>query len=70
MKKILFATALTMMCSSAFAQTSMGPAPQADNMNRPGMTSGMNSNARMMHHRGHMMRHKMHRRMMHKRMGM
>ena len=40
MKKMLVtAAALTMMCGAAFAQNS-GPAPQSDNMNRPGSTSG------------------------------
>ena len=40
MKKILIATAVTLMCSSAFAQTGTGPAPQGDNMTKPGMTNG------------------------------
>jgi pentapeptide MXKDX repeat protein len=41
MKKILIATtALTLMCGSAFAQSSTGPAAQQDNMNKPGMTGG------------------------------
>jgi pentapeptide MXKDX repeat protein len=39
MKKILIATALTLMCSSAFAQTGTGPAPQSDNMQKPGMNN-------------------------------
>ena len=39
MKKILIAAAVTLMCGSAFAQTSTGPAPQGDNMNKPGMTN-------------------------------
>ncbi|HEU0146704.1 MAG TPA: hypothetical protein VFR21_07475 [Bradyrhizobium sp.] len=40
MKKMLVtAAALTVMCGAAFAQNS-GPAPQSDNMNRPGSTSG------------------------------
>jgi pentapeptide MXKDX repeat protein len=34
MKKILIATAVTLMCSSALAQT--GPAAQGDNMTKPG----------------------------------
>lgn len=39
MKKILIVTAaLTLMCGSAFAQTT-GPAAQGDNMNKPGMTN-------------------------------
>jgi pentapeptide MXKDX repeat protein len=43
MKKILIATALTLMCSSAFAQTSTGPGNQGDSMNKPGMTNNSNS---------------------------
>jgi pentapeptide MXKDX repeat protein len=40
MKKILIATAaLTLMCGSAFAQTSTGPSAQGDNMTKPGMTN-------------------------------
>ncbi len=39
MKKILIATALTLMCSSAFAQGTTGPAAQSDNMNKPGMNN-------------------------------
>jgi pentapeptide MXKDX repeat protein len=39
MKKILIATAMTLMCSSAFAQGT-GPAAQQDNMTKPGMTNG------------------------------
>jgi pentapeptide MXKDX repeat protein len=40
MKKILIATAaLTLMCGSAFAQ-STGPGAQGDNMNKPGMNNG------------------------------
>jgi pentapeptide MXKDX repeat protein len=40
MKKIVIATAaLTLMCGSAFAQTSNGPAAQGDNMTKPGMTN-------------------------------
>jgi pentapeptide MXKDX repeat protein len=39
MKKILIATALTLMCGSAFAQGSTGPAAQQDNMTKPGMAS-------------------------------
>ena len=39
MRKIILATALTLMCSSAFAQTSTGPAPQGDNMTKPGMSN-------------------------------
>src|ERR1700742_188513 len=41
MKKFLIATtALTLMCGSAFAQTSTGPGAQGDNMTKPGMTNG------------------------------
>ena len=41
MKKIFIAAAaLTIMCGSAFAQSSTGPAAQQDNMNKPGMTNG------------------------------
>lgn len=37
MKKIILATAaLSLMCGSAFAQNT-GPAPQTDNMQKPGM---------------------------------
>ncbi|EJN08954.1 hypothetical protein PMI42_07022 [Bradyrhizobium sp. YR681] len=38
MKKIIIASAaLALMCGSAFAQNSTGPAPQSDNMQKPGM---------------------------------
>ena len=37
MKKIIVATAALMMCGSAFAQNSTGPAPQSNNMDKPGM---------------------------------
>jgi hypothetical protein len=40
MKTIIALAALTLLSSSAFAQTSTGPAPQGENMNRPGMTNG------------------------------
>ena len=41
MKKFLIATAaLTLMCGSAFAQGSTGPAAQQDNTTKPGMTNG------------------------------
>jgi hypothetical protein len=41
MKKILIATAaLSLMCGSAFAQTSTGPGAQGDNMTKPGMNNG------------------------------
>jgi pentapeptide MXKDX repeat protein len=43
MKKILIATAaLTLMCGSAFAQ-STGPGAQGDNMTKPGMTNDSTS---------------------------
>ena len=32
--------AVTLMCGSAFAQGTTGPAPQGDNMTKPGMTNG------------------------------
>lgn len=47
MKKILIATAMTLMCSSAFAQTGTGPAAQSDNMNKPGMSNGTMDNGSM-----------------------
>jgi len=59
MKKILVATAALMMCGSAFAQNS-GPAPQSNNMDKPGMeknmdkgsmskgTTGMSNDGKMM----------------------
>ncbi|RXT47882.1 hypothetical protein [Bradyrhizobium betae] len=38
MKKIMIASAaLALMWGSAFAQNSTGPAPQSDNMQKPGM---------------------------------
>jgi hypothetical protein len=39
MRKIILATALTLMCGSAFAQGTTGPAAQTDNMTKPGMTN-------------------------------
>ena len=47
MRKVILATALTLMCSSAFAQTSTGPAPQGDNMTKPGMSNGTMDNGSM-----------------------
>src|SRR5665213_4437870 len=45
MKKILITTAaLTLMCGSAFAQGSTGPAAQQDNMTKPGMTNDSTMN--------------------------
>ncbi|KJC44545.1 hypothetical protein [Bradyrhizobium sp. LTSP857] len=42
MKTITAATAaLALMFGSAFAQTSTGPAPQSDSMNKPGTSNGM-----------------------------
>ena len=39
MRKLMIATAaLGLMCGSAFAQTQTGPAPQSNNMQKPGMT--------------------------------
>lgn len=47
MKKILMATAMTLMCTAAFAQNGTGPSPQSDNMDKPGMSNGMkNSGAK------------------------
>ncbi|CUT12575.1 hypothetical protein BF49_7121 [Bradyrhizobium sp.] len=40
MKKLVVATAaLGLMCGAAFAQNQTGPAPQSDNMQKPGMTN-------------------------------
>ena len=48
MKKILIATAaLTLMCGSAFAQTSTGPGAQGDNMTKPGMTNNSTDKSSM-----------------------
>lgn len=38
MKKLIAVTALTLMCGSAFAQTT-GPAPQTDTPHKPGMNN-------------------------------
>jgi uncharacterized protein YdeI (BOF family) len=46
MKKLLIATAVTLMCSSAFAQTT-GPAGQTDNMTKPGMSDSSTSQSGM-----------------------
>lgn len=44
MRRIILATALSLMCGSAFAQGSTGPSPQSDNMPKPGMAnSGKNT---------------------------
>jgi len=41
MKKIVIVTAaLGLMCSSAYAQNQTGPAPQSNNMQKPGMEKG------------------------------
>lgn len=46
MKKIIIATAaFTLMCGSAFAQGTTGPAGQSDNMQKPGMTKTDNGGA-------------------------
>jgi hypothetical protein len=47
MRKIILVTALTLMCGSAFAQGSTGPAPQSDNMTKPGMTNPGQTNGSM-----------------------
>jgi hypothetical protein len=40
MKKTLIATAaMTLMCGAAFAQGTIGPGAQGDNMTKPGMTN-------------------------------
>lgn len=40
MKKFMIAAAaLGLMCGSAFAQSGTGPAPQSNNMQKPGMTN-------------------------------
>ena len=39
-KIILTGAALALMCGTALAQSSTGPAAQGDNMNKPGMTNG------------------------------
>jgi len=46
MRKIAIATAMTLMCSTAFAQGT-GPAPQTDTMNKPGMSNGTMDNGSM-----------------------
>ncbi len=44
MRRIILVTALSLMCGSAFAQGGTGPAPQSDNMPKPGMAnSGKNT---------------------------
>jgi pentapeptide MXKDX repeat protein len=43
MKKVLIAAAMTLMCTAAYAQNGTGPAPQSDNMDKPGTSSGMNN---------------------------
>jgi pentapeptide MXKDX repeat protein len=40
MKQILAVAAFTLMCGSAFAQNTTGPAGQSDNMQKPGVTNG------------------------------
>jgi hypothetical protein len=51
MRKIFIVAVATLMCGSSFAQTGTGPTPQTDTMNKPGMSSPMNSNAKMMKHK-------------------
>ncbi|MDP3078663.1 hypothetical protein [Bradyrhizobium sp.] len=43
MKKILIATAMTLMCGSAFAQNTGAPAAAQSDMNKPGMNNSTNS---------------------------
>jgi pentapeptide MXKDX repeat protein len=43
MRRIILATALTLMCGSAFAQGATGPAAQGDNMNKPGTAKSSGS---------------------------
>lgn len=40
MKKLIAVAALSLMCGSAFAQTT-GPTPQTDTMQKPGMNNSM-----------------------------
>jgi hypothetical protein len=47
MRKIILATALTLMCGSAFAQGTTGPAAQTDNMTKPGMTNSSTNKGSM-----------------------
>jgi hypothetical protein len=47
MRKIVLATTLTLMCGSAFAQGSTGPAPQGDNVQKPGLTNSGQTNGSM-----------------------
>ena len=46
MRKVFIAAIATLMCGSAFAQTT-GPAPQTDTMSKPVMADPMNANAKM-----------------------
>ena len=39
MKKLIAVTAMTLMCGSAFAQTTGAPAAAQNDMNKPGMTN-------------------------------
>ncbi len=43
MKKILIATAMTLMCGSAFAQNTGAPAAAQSDMNKPGMANDKGS---------------------------
>jgi pentapeptide MXKDX repeat protein len=45
MRKIIFATALTLMCGSAFAQSTGAPAAAQNDMNKPGMNNNMDKGA-------------------------
>jgi pentapeptide MXKDX repeat protein len=47
MRRIILATALTLICGSAFAQGSTGPANQGDNMNKPGMANPITTSGSM-----------------------
>jgi hypothetical protein len=47
MRRIILATALTLMCGSAFAQDATGPAAQGDNTNKPGMTNSTTNSGSM-----------------------
>ena len=43
MKKVMIAAAAMLMCGSAFAQTTTGPAAQTDTSNKPGMSAPTNA---------------------------
>ena len=44
-RTIAIATALTLMCGSAFAQSTTGPANQGDTATKPGMSNGMDNSS-------------------------